>query len=168
MWKRFFAVVGVALLLGACENEDSVFFPIDDFPAAPEGLDAEYFNQAVTLRWFLATQWNGEAFRVYGRRVGDASFLAIAEVTSCAGGACEYSDTNIVESFSYEYFVSAVDPDTGAETDSQQVILVSIPSFVPPPIPAGLDVVALDNTKTTYGGATTRAQKAISRTTGCI
>jgi hypothetical protein len=43
MWKRFFVVTGVALLLGACEDEDTVLFPIDDFPAA---------------------QWNGEAFHV--------------------------------------------------------------------------------------------------------
>lgn len=146
MWKRFYAVLGVALLLGACESENTVFVPIADFPAPPEGLEGDYFNRAVTLSWFLAAQWNGEAFRVYGRRAGDGSFLVIAEVTSCAGGACEYSDTNIVESVAYEYFVSAVDPDTGTEADSDAVVLVSVPSFTPPPVPSGLDVVALDNT----------------------
>ena len=134
MWKRFFAVVGMALLLDACDN-DTIFI-VDDFPAPPEGLQGEYFNQAITLRWFLGAQWNGESFRVYGRRVGDASFLVIAEVTSCADGACEYTDTNIVESVSYEYFVSSVDPDTGAETDSDAVIVVSVPSFIPPPVPS--------------------------------
>jgi len=146
MWKRFFPVVGVALLLGACDNENTVFIPVDDFPAPPEALDGEYFNRAVTLRWFLAAQWNGETFRIYGRRVGDASCLIIAEVTSCADGACEYSDTNIIESVGYEYFVSAVDPGTGAETDSDAVIFVSVPSFTPPAVPVGLEVVALDNT----------------------
>ena len=146
MWKRFFAVVGMALLLGACDNDNTVFVPVDEFPAPPEGLEGEYFNQAITLHWFLGAQWNGESFRVYGRRVGDASFLVIAEVTSCADGACEYTDTNIVESVSYEYFVSSVDPDTGAETDSDAVIVVSVPSFIPPPVPSGIDVVALDDT----------------------
>ncbi len=146
MWKRFFVVVGAALLLGACDNDTTVYVPVDDFPAPPEGLDGEYFNQAVTLQWFLGAQWNGESFRVYGRRVGDATFLFIAEVTSCADSACEYTDTNIVESVGYEYFVSAVDPFTGAETDSDNVVLVAVPSFSPPPVPSGLEVVALDNT----------------------
>ena len=146
MWKRFFAVVGVALLLGACDDDNTVFIPLDDFPAPPEGLEGEYFKRAITLHWLLAAQWNGESFRVYGRRVGDASFPLIAEVTSCANGACEYTDTNIVESVSYEYFVSSVDPDTGAETDSDAVIVVSVPSFTPPPVPSGLVVVALDDT----------------------
>ncbi len=75
MWKRFFAVVGMALLLGACDNDNTVFIPVDDFPAPPEGLEGEYFNHAITLHWLLGAQWNGESFRVYGRRVGDASFL---------------------------------------------------------------------------------------------
>ena len=146
MPKRFFVVVGVALLLGACDNENTVFIPVDDLPAPPEALDGEYYDQAITLRWSLAAGWNGESFRVYGRRVGDASYLLIAEVTSCADGACEYTDTNIVESVGYEYFVSVVDPDTGAETDSDGVIFVAVPAFTPPPVPLGLDVVALDNT----------------------
>ncbi len=45
-----------------------------------------------------------------------------------------------------EYLVSAVDPDTGTETDSDTEIVVWVPSFAPPPVPAGLQVVALDNT----------------------
>ncbi len=146
MWKRFFVAVGVALLLGACDTEDTIFIPVEDFPAPPEALDGEYYNQAITLTWFLAAQWNGESFRVYGRRVGDSSYLVIAEVTSCVDGACEYTDTNIIESVGYEYFVSAVDPDTGAETDSDGVILVSVPSFSAPPVPSGVEVVGLDNT----------------------
>ena len=102
MPKRFFVVVGVALLLGACDNENTVFIPVDDLPAPPEALDGEYYDQAITLGWSLAAGWNGESFRVYGRRVGDASYLLIAEVTSCADGACEYTDTNIVESVGYD------------------------------------------------------------------
>ena len=145
MWKRFCAVVGVALLLGACDNNNTVFIPIDDLPAPPEALSVEYFNQAVILHWLLASGWNGESFRVYGRRVGDATFLLIAEVTSCASGACEYTDTNIVESVSYEYFVSSVDPDTGAEADSE-ALSVSVPSYAPPAVPSAVEVVALDNT----------------------
>ena len=146
MWKRLLAVMGVSLLLGACGDDDGVFVPVGDSPAPPEALDGEYFNRAVTLRWSLAAAWRGESFRVYGRREGDASFLLIAEVTSCTAGTCEYTDTNIVESAEYEYFVSAVDPDTGVETDSDAAIIVSVPSFAAPPVPSGLEVVALDHT----------------------
>ncbi len=146
MWKRFLMVVGAALVLGACDQDDTIFVPIGDAPAPPVGLEGDYFNRAVTLRWFLSPQWNGESFRIYGRRVGDASFLAIADVTSCSEGACEYTDTNIIESVDYEYFVSAVDPDTGVETDSDVTVRVSVPSFTPPPVPTGLEVVPLDDT----------------------
>ena len=47
---------------------------------------------------------------------------------------------------SYDYFVSALDPDTGAETVSDQTVRVSVPSFSPPPVPTGLEVVSLDAT----------------------
>lgn len=146
MWKRFLMVGATTLVLGACDQDDTIFVPIGDAPAPPVGLEGDYFNRAVTLRWSLSSQWNGESFRVFGRRVGDASFLVIADVTSCSGGDCEYTDTNIVESVDYQYFVSAVDPDTGVETDSDVTVRVSVPSFTPPPVPTGLEVVPLDDT----------------------
>ena len=40
--------------------------------------------------------------------------------------------------------MSAQDPDTGGETDSDLTVRVAVPSFSPPPVPTGLEVVALD------------------------
>ena len=144
MWKRVLILTGV-VLLGACDDDDTILVPLDG-PAPPIGLDAGYYNRAVTVYWELSSGWNGETFRIFGKRVGDASFLVIAEVTSCSAGSCEYTDTNIVSEVSYDYFVSALDPDTGVETDSDGTVRVSVPSFSPPPVPAGLEVVALDAT----------------------
>ena len=142
MWKTVLVLTG-SVLLGACDNDDTIFVPVDG-PAPPVGLDVGYYNRAVSVYWELASGWNGETFRVFGKRVGDASFLLIAEVTSCSGGSCEYTDTNIVSNVSYDYFVSALDPDTGLETDSDLTVRVSVPSFSPPPVPTDLEVVALD------------------------
>jgi hypothetical protein len=49
-----------------------------------------------------------------------------------------------VSNVSYDYFVSALDPDTGVETDSDVTLRVSVPSFSPLPVPTDLEVVALD------------------------
>ena len=144
MWKRALVLTG-AVLLAACDNDDTIFVPVAN-PAPPIGLDAGYYNRAVTVFWELSSGWNGEAFRVFSKRVEDASFLPIAEVTSCSAGNCEYTDTNILSNVSYDYFVSAVDPDTGVETDSDRTVRVPVPSFTPPPVPTDLEVVALDAT----------------------
>ena len=142
MWKTVIVLTG-AVLLGACDDDETILVPVDG-PAPPVGLDVGYYNRAVTVYWDLSSGWNGEAFRVFGKRAGDSSFLLIAEVTSCSGGSCEYTDTNIVSNVSYDYFVTAVDPDTGVETDSDLTVRISVPSFSPPPVPTGLEVVALD------------------------
>jgi hypothetical protein len=144
MWKRVLVLTG-AVLLGACDDDDTIFVPAGG-PAPPVGLDIAYYDRAVTVYWGLSSGWNGETFRVFGKRVGDESFFLVADVTSCSGGNCEYTDTNIVSNMSYDYFVSALDPDTGAETDSDFTVRVSVPSFSPPPVPTDLEVVTLDDT----------------------
>ena len=78
MWKR---VLLLTVLLGACDDHDTILVPVDG-PAPPVGLDATYYNRAVTVYWDLSSGWNGETFRIFGKRVGDESFLFIAEVTS--------------------------------------------------------------------------------------
>jgi hypothetical protein len=144
MWNRVLVVTGL-VLLGACSNDETILIPIDG-PAPPIGVDAGYYNRAVTVYWDLSSAWNGETFLIFGKRAGDTSFFLIAEVTSCSAGTCEYTDTNIVSNVSYDYFVTALDPDTGFETDSDQTVRVSVPSFSPPPVPTDLEVVALDAT----------------------
>lgn len=113
-------------------------------PAAPEGLEARYYNRAVLISWELAPGWDEESFRIYGKRAGQPQYLFLAEVTSCSGGRCSYSDRNIVAGQSYTYYVAAWNSSTGQETASAFAVDVAVPQPVPPPVPAGLKGVALD------------------------
>ena len=149
MWTARGGSLSLALLaavLAGCAA-DEVFVPAgEDEPAPPRALDARYYAGAVTVTWELHPRWDGESFRVYGKRTTDDRFFLIAEVTSCSDGICSYTDTNIVADRSYVYFVTAVDPVSGAETSSEIEVEVFVPRPVPPPSPRGVEVVALDGT----------------------
>ncbi len=140
-WATVALAVGLAVGLGGCDDDG--FFGSGFPPDAPRNLQGSYYNFGVTLTWELPPEWDGESFRVYGRRASDPDFFFIAEVTNCADGFCEYTDVNIVDQVRYEYFVSALNPDTGEEADSD-VIAVDVPDFQAPPVPTGLHVLGLD------------------------
>jgi hypothetical protein len=135
------SLLATAALVG-CDN--TVLVPVGD-PAAPRNLDAYYHAGVVRVTWELAPDWNQETFRVYSKRVTDADYFLIAEVSSCAGGVCTYEDRNILGGQSYEYYVSAVDPDSGVETPTDYSVQVDVPQPTPPPVPTGFQVVALDH-----------------------
>lgn len=141
---RRVAVGSLVMMLALLGCDDDFIFGVDA-PAAPRDLEASYYAGVVTVSWGLAPAWNGEAFRVYSRRVTDADYFLIAEVTSCAFGLCSYEDANVLEGQTYEYYVSAVDFDTGIETASDYSVEVSVPATVPPPVPNAFRVIALDN-----------------------
>lgn len=130
------------LAMAGCEND--ILVPVEG-PAAPVNVDAYYYAGAVYVTWELAPDWNEESFRVYSRRVTDRDYFLIAEVSSCADGMCGYEDRNVLAGRTYEYYVSAVDPDSGAETASEYSVEVAVPEPIPPAVPAGLAVVALDD-----------------------
>lgn len=130
-----------ALSLTAC-NDDVVLVDGSGPPAAPRAVSATYYAYAVTVSWELAPGWNGEAFRVYSKRVTDADWFFIAEVTSCAQEFCTYEDINIAAGETYEYLVAAVN-DEGVETEAS-VVEVFVPQPVAPPIPDATSVIALD------------------------
>jgi len=143
--RRSVAVLGVSLLsLAACAND--VVNVVDDsgVPAPPLAVAADYFAGSVTVTWELSPAWNGEAFRVYSRRLTDSELLFIAEVTSCIEDFCSYEDLNVVPDESYEYLVSAVNA-AGVETDAAETVEVFVPQPVPPPVPDLPAVVALDD-----------------------
>ena len=137
------AVAGMAL--ASCTDGDGGVIDPGFAPAAPVDLEAVYFNRAVFLTWELAPDWDGESFRVYGRRASAATYLLLAEVTSCTGGLCNYTDRNISANQAYTYYVAAYDSRSGQETASAFAVDVNVPSPTPPPVPSGLDVVSLDN-----------------------
>ena len=133
------------LLLGtltACD-EDGVLLTLADPPAAPRALDAHYFAGVVTVTWTLAPGWSGETFRVYSRRITDRDYFLIAEVSSCAEGACEYRDANVAAGATYEYYVAAVGA-SGLETPSSHLVEVAVPMPDPPAVPVAVLATALD------------------------
>jgi len=142
--RRVRIVTGALALLVAAACETDSFVYVDEGPAPPWNVAVEYYAGAVTVSWELATNWNGEAFRVYGRRTTDADYFLVAEVTACSDGFCVYTDTNVIPDQTYEYYVAAVDPDSGVETASESTVQVYVPQPVPPPDPTGTQVVALD------------------------
>ena len=99
----------------ACSND--VVYVDNTVPSAPRGLAASYYAGSVTLTWELGPSWNGEAFRVYSRRITDSGWFFIAEVTSCIDEFCVYEDINVLGGERYEYYVAAVAPG-GAESNS--------------------------------------------------
>ncbi len=138
------AIVGLVIVsaLAACQD-DIVYVDDPGVPAAPRAVAASYYAGSVTVTWELAPAWDGEAFRVYSRRVTDSDWFFIAEVTSCIDGFCTYEDINVVAGQTYEYLVSAVN-DAGSETDAANIPEVFIPEAVAPPVPDAPYVVALD------------------------
>jgi len=136
-------VLVLALVPLACGESDPILV-IDGDPDGPVNVDASYYNLGVDISWELSPGWNGEAFRVYGKRASDADYFFTAEVTSCADGFCAYRDLNVVSNVTYDYFVAAVDPDTGDEASSA-VVSVFVPQPIPPAVPDQVAGVALDD-----------------------
>ncbi|NNK62749.1 MAG: hypothetical protein HKO98_06010 [Gemmatimonadetes bacterium] len=136
----------LGLTLAACEDDLFIVPPGGggSGPAAPRSVAASYYAGAVTVTWELGPGWDGESFRVYGKRASDPDYFLIAEVTNCAGGFCSYSDINILEAETYDYYVAAVDP-SGFETASATAVRVDVPFMTPPPVPGQPVVVALDD-----------------------
>ena len=141
---RYRAMVAAVLFMsmGGCDGSIVV---AGDPPAPPEDLEGFYYDRGVDLSWGLGSGWDGEAFRVYGRRTTDTDYFFIAEVTSCAEGECLYRDINVSPDRTYEYYVAAADPDTGEESASDYSVEVFVPLPVPPPVPDDIVAVALDN-----------------------
>jgi len=130
---------------GGC-RENRTVTSVGRVPDAPRALDGWYYDRAVYLAWDLGPDWDGEPFRVYGKRVSDTSWFQVAEVTNCTGGTCTYTDVNLATDVSYEYYVVAVDPSSGTESDRTGIVEVFVPEPVPPPAPGWTDALALDGT----------------------
>jgi hypothetical protein len=152
------AAVGSLILISALTACQSDLVYVDtDVPAAPRALAASYYAGSVTVTWELAPAWDGEAFKVYSRRVTDPDFFFIAEVTSCMQDFCSYQDLNVTAGQTYEYTVAAVSPSSGVETRSDYSVEVFVPEPIAPPIPDATYVIALDNANYVTWGVGSRA-----------
>ena len=135
-------MIAMAALTAACEDADTIFVP-GNGPDAPRALAVAYYAGAVTVSWELGPYWNGEPFRVYSKRASDSGWFLIAETTNCIDEYCEYVDVNVFADTDYDYYVAAVD-DYGNEAATPQALRIHVPRWSPPPVPGGIEVVALD------------------------
>lgn len=151
------AAVGTVLLtlaLVGCNGSDRIVGVGD--PAPPENLEAYYYAGTVHVTWDLGAGWNQESFRIYGKRTSDQDYFLVADVTSCADGSCSYEDRNVLAGQTYEFYVTAVDPQSGAETATDYSVQVEVPQPVPPPVPTQVGVVALDHADYVHWSAASR------------
>jgi hypothetical protein len=153
-----FPTLAAAALLAAC-SRDHTFVGGGPAPGAPTDLAAqphwilEGFTGAgqpsgypvVDLEWNPPSSWNGEVFRVYGRRAGDSGFFLIATVTSCTGAGCVYRDRDVTAGQTYEYYVATTDESSNQETATDFRETVRVPSASTPAAPLADSAVALDN-----------------------
>ncbi len=142
--RRVFRIGSLLLPLAACSGGDGIA-PTDPgpAPAPPAAFDAFYYAHSVHLSWELGPGWNGESFRIYGKRVADAAYVLVAQVTNCRNGVCSYRDVNVAPGTSYRYYVASVGGG-GVETATPYAVDIEVPIPTPPPVPGGLEAVALD------------------------
>ena len=129
--------------MAACDDDDLIYYD-DDYAAPPENLAGWYYNQAVYLTWELGSGWDDDPFRVYGKRISDAGYYLIAEVTNCSGGLCSYTDVNILP----EHHLRVLRGSRESQWSGDRFGLGGgsfCPDPDPPPDPASVEVVALDN-----------------------
>ncbi|TVP46857.1 MAG: hypothetical protein EA350_06195 [Gemmatimonadales bacterium] len=140
--------LGALLLLGiflaGCDDAVTGGPWTGEGPPPPRALEASYFGGGVDLSWELDARWQNETFRVYSRRSGQASYVLVAEVTSCTQGVCRYRDLNVQPNRTYEYYVASFSARTGLETASEYAVEVFVPQAIAPQAPGGLRTAALD------------------------
>ncbi len=142
MRRMTMGAAGLAAALAACDGTMELVSVTS--ARAPVDLRGWYYHPAVELEWRLGASWGGETFRVYGKRLNDAEFRFIAEITSCKDDRCQYRDLNVSHEVTYEYYVAAVNPGDGVEVPSDYSVEVHVPSMTLPPTPRDLTAVALD------------------------
>lgn len=160
-FRRLLALSLMPILFAACgDDDDDGRGPIGPGPGGdldPEIVDARATwveegwqgrdpigSPGVQLFWSLPRDWDGEVFRVYGRRSGSGDYLLIATVTSCRQRQCVYTDTNVSRGQSYDFFIVAVDERRNVELGESAAVTVQVPGVDPPAIPGGLRAIPLD------------------------
>lgn len=163
-------LAAAALSLAACESTTIV--DSDFGPGEPRDFRAEYQwvlegwdgtspvgHPVAALSWRPPSDWDREAFRVYGRRAGSSTWLLIATVTSCIDRLCVYDDVNVAPGTTYEFYVATVDERSGDETATEFAETVRVPSASRPSAPAADSVVALDDAAYVTWTATANSQE---------
>lgn len=155
---RILSLAAGLLLAAACGDDPDIIVQPGDPPGAPRDFFARYewvlegFQgtepigyPSVELTWLPPASWNGEVFRVYGKRTSSSGYTLVATVTSCTTAGCVYRDRNISAGTDYDFYVSTYDESYDLETTAEFSEVVRVPAAVRPAVPTTPDAVALDN-----------------------
>jgi hypothetical protein len=156
---RILSLAAGLLFAAACSDDpDVIVTPGGDPPDAPRDFFATYewvlegFNgtepvgyPSVELTWLPPARWNGEVFRVYGKRTSSSNYTLMATVTSCTTSGCVYTDRNITNGADYDFYVATYDETSDLEATSEFSEVVRVPGAARPAAPTTPDAVALDN-----------------------
>ncbi|MBD3348609.1 MAG: T9SS type A sorting domain-containing protein [Candidatus Eisenbacteria bacterium] len=94
---------------------------VDDLaPGAPTGVTASSCEDGVRISWNAGPEYDLETYRLY-RRAGVTSYYQ--EITEIPAGVTSHVDRDVLDGWSYEYAVSAVDAD-GNESDLSASVAV--------------------------------------------
>lgn len=157
---RFLSLAAGLMLAAACSDDpDVIVLPGGGTPPdEPRDLLARYEwvlegfdgttavgHPAVELTWLPPAAWDGEVFRVYGKRTTTQNYSLIATVTSCTVNGCVYRDRNVTSGVDYDFYVATYDETTDLETTSEFSEVVRVPAAGQPAVPESPDATALDN-----------------------
>jgi hypothetical protein len=145
----------LTVLLAGCDADNGTG-PGSGSEYDPERLEGEYswvldrWNEGspegspqVQLTWELPRSYRNEPFRVYAGQAG-GSFGLIATVTSCKDGVCVYTDTNVSNGRSYDYYVATLDERGGTELGISQTLRMNVPQRPTVTVPGSIVATALD------------------------
>jgi len=122
-------IISIFLVILSCETKPTS--PSDDNPFDPNNtstsgdpfkLQAVIANGGITLTWNAPQFENFESYRIYKRENENSSYSVLNTLNK---SQTQYTDTIIVNGYSYWYRVSAVD-DQGNETGSTNISAVNI------------------------------------------
>ncbi|CAM2787118.1 penicillin-binding protein 1A [Paenibacillus sediminis] len=136
-----------AALFGAVMGEALAGYPVKDFDkpkgwVAPEpqkpsvqavtGLNASYNHdtQTVSLTW-NPVEGDHIEYRVYRKEASEAGFTRILDSLSAPGA----EDLSTTPGHSYEYYVTAYNPDENVESDKSNITQITIEGQVQPAQP---------------------------------
>lgn len=156
--KRLMSAAAALLLLAACERSDRGVIVGPGDPGEPRDFAVQYqwvfegFNgttavgyPSVQMSWLPPSDWNGEVFRIYGKRAGSANYTLMATVTSCTQAGCVYTDRDVQYGSQYTYYVASVDERGGGETSSEFAETIAVPASTRPAAPTAGAPVGLDD-----------------------
>jgi fibronectin type 3 domain-containing protein len=106
-------------------------------PLAPEGIVVQNGDEEVTLTWTENAESDLDRYKLYLNT--DSSFVPTSSdlLASISSPAVTYTDTGLINGFTYYYLLTAIDT-SGNESAASRLITGTPTDQTPPAAPTGL------------------------------